>query len=88
MTLDLDEKILTHTKEVIGLSADDTSFDRDILTHINGSVGDLNQNGVGNLITVTKETTWRELQNPEQEKANDYFKMVPLYIALNTKHLS
>lgn len=85
--MDLNDKILTHIKEVIGLSADDTSFDTDILTHINGSVGELNQNGVGNAIVVDEDTTWRDLENPEQGDANDYFKMVPLFIALNTKIL-
>lgn len=83
--MELDGSILTHIKEAIGLSDDDDSFDIDILTHINASIGDLNQNGVGNIIDVDSETTWRELQNPNQEEGNQYFKMVPSYIALSTK---
>lgn len=85
--MDLDQTILAHIKEAIGLSDEDVSFDTDILTHINSSIGDLNQNGIGNIIDVNEETTWRELQNPEQEKGNEYFKMIPSYIALNTKIL-
>jgi len=85
--LDLDESILKHIKEAIGLSDEDKSFDTEVLTHINGSIGDLNQNGVGNPIDVDKNTTWRDLQNPQQKAGNVYFKMIPQYIALNTKVL-
>jgi len=39
--------ILTDTKKIIGISESDTSFDLDILTHINSTFSVLQQLGVG-----------------------------------------
>lgn len=40
------DSILNNTKSVCGISEDDTSFDSDILTHINDAVSDLSQLGI------------------------------------------
>lgn len=41
------ESILTNTKKMLGLEADDDSFDLDVITHINGVFSTLNDFGVG-----------------------------------------
>ncbi len=57
------ESILTSIKKLLMLDEDDTSFDADILMHINSVFSILNQLGVGpeNGFTITdKSTTWQE----------------------------
>ena len=41
------ESILTSTKKLLGIEDDDTSFDLDVLIHINTALAILNQLGVG-----------------------------------------
>lgn len=78
--------ILKDVKEAIGLDSESNDFDTDILMHINASIAELNQNGVGKFIIVTDSTqTWADLQDETQTIGNEYFKMVPLYIAVKTK---
>lgn len=43
----MENSILTSTKKVLGLSAEYTAFDQDIITHINSTFSILNQFGVG-----------------------------------------
>lgn len=43
----MDHSILNSTKKVLGLEADYTDFDTDILTHINSVFSTLNQLGIG-----------------------------------------
>lgn len=43
----MEQSILASTKKVVGVLADDTSFDQDILTHINSAFSTLVQLGVG-----------------------------------------
>lgn len=43
----MEESILTSTKQILGLAADYTVFDQDVLTHINAAFFVLNQLGVG-----------------------------------------
>lgn len=84
----LTNSILTDIRESLGLSADDNSFDKDIIPHINASIGKLNQNGIGRVVIVNNETTtWDDLQDPNQNESNQYFPMTHLFIALNTKVL-
>lgn len=85
MIVELTDKILTDIREAIGLSSEPSPFDNDLLMHINGAVGKLNQNGVGFPVVVTNTTTWEELQDPSQTEGNKYFQMVPLFITLSTK---
>lgn len=43
----MEQSILTSTKKILGLSADYTVFDFDIITHINSAFSVLSQLGVG-----------------------------------------
>ncbi len=84
----LTDSILENIRTAVGLSPTTSDFDTDLLMHINASIGKLNQNGVGKEILVTDVTaTWGDLQDPAQSDHNGYFKMVPLFIMLNTKLL-
>jgi hypothetical protein len=86
MTLELTNSILKDVRVMVGLSADTSDFDTDLLVHINSSISKLNQNGVGNFLLVTDDTsTWNDLQNPLQVEGNKYFNMVPTFIFLSTK---
>lgn len=78
--------ILRDVRTAVGLDADTTDFDTDLLIHINSSIAKLNQNGVGNILVVeNEEQKWIDLKNPEQTYGNQYFQFVPLFIVLNTK---
>ena len=43
----MEPSILVNTKKILGLNADYTSFDLDILTHINAAFSTLHQLGIG-----------------------------------------
>jgi hypothetical protein len=43
----MDESILNSTKKILGVDPGDTSFDLDIITHINSSFSVLNDLGIG-----------------------------------------
>lgn len=45
----MEQSILKSTKKILGIGPDDTSFDLDVLTHINSTFSDLQQIGVGPL---------------------------------------
>jgi hypothetical protein len=86
--MELTNSILKDTRESLGLSVDDNSFDKEIISHINSAIGKLNQNGVGKFISIKDElTTWEEFRDPNQTVGNDYFHMIPLYVTLSTKLL-
>lgn len=86
--MDVTKSILQDIREAVGLESTVTDFDTDLLMHINSSIGKLNQNGIGNFIVVTDDTsTWNDLMDPNQIDGNYYFKMVPLFIMLSTKLL-
>lgn len=58
------DSILTSIKKLLMLAEDDTSFDADIIMHINTVIAVLNQFGVGpdTGFTITDKTaTWQEL---------------------------
>ena len=85
--MELTDYILESVREGVGLTSTTSDFDTDLLMHINSSISELNQNGVGLPIVVDKTTTWEDFQDPSQIKGNVYFQFVPLFIALNTKIL-
>lgn len=86
--MNLTNSILKDVREALGLVGDDTSFDAELLMHINSAISTLNQNGVGNiLVVIDDKATWGHLQNPDQTAGNAYFQWVPLYIHLSTKLL-
>jgi FPC/CPF motif-containing protein YcgG len=43
----MEESILKSTKKMLGIGDDDTTFDHDILTHINAAFSHLQQLGIG-----------------------------------------
>lgn len=80
--------ILKDIRQAVGLTMDNKEFDNDLIPHINSSISELNQNGVGRFLVVNSEDqTWSDLIDPEQTEGNNFFPMVPLYIGLNTKLL-
>jgi hypothetical protein len=84
----LTNSVLVDIRKSVGLSPETSDFDTDLLMHINSSIGTLNQNGVGNDLLITDDTsTWGDLQKSTQMEHNNYFKMVPLFIMLSTKLL-
>lgn len=86
--MDVNSSILRDIRVAVGLAADSTDFDTDLLMHINAAIGKLNQNGVGNFLVVQNDQQkWLELQNPLQVEGNNYFQMVPLFITISTKLL-
>lgn len=57
------ESILDSIKQLLGISADDTNFDKDLILHINGALMIVNQLGVGpdDGYSITgKSNTWAE----------------------------
>jgi hypothetical protein len=86
--LDVNQSILQTVRSAVGLSSDTTDFDTELLMHINGAIGKLNQNGVGNFLVVDNEDQkWIDLQDATQVEGNKYFQMIPLFITLSTKLL-
>lgn len=64
------ESILTSTKRVLGLSENDTSFDLDIVTHINAAFSTLNQLGVGpedGFFIENNTSEWADLGLPANQ---------------------
>lgn len=60
----METSILNATKKVVGVSATDTSFDEDIIMHINTALATLNQLGVGpeGGFSIADDTaTWYQL---------------------------
>lgn len=55
----MESSILTSTKKILGIGADYTDFDLDIITHINSVFADLYQIGIGpeNGFMIEDETT-------------------------------
>jgi|SRR5881394_1807824 len=43
----MDQSILNSTKKILGIGPTDTSFDLDVLTHINSAFSNLTQLGIG-----------------------------------------
>lgn len=86
--MNLDEPIIKTIRGALGLDKEDTSFDSDLIMHINSTIGVLNQNGIGrSVLVVSEEQTWNDFINPEQTVGNEFFGMVPSYIMLRTKTL-
>lgn len=84
--MNVDNSILVDIRESVGLDPTNSSFDKELIPHINASIGKLNQNGVGKyLIVEGEEQKWSDLKNPDQVEGNNYFSSVPLFISLSTK---
>ena len=64
----MEQSILKSTKKILNLSVDDTSFDLDILTHINSAFSHLQQVGIGpeaGFVVEDAETEWGDFLNEE-----------------------
>jgi hypothetical protein len=84
--LDINSSILQSIRVAVGLNATTVDYDIDLLIHINGAIGKLNHNGVGNFLVVDGETQkWIDLQNPLQTEGNKFFQMIPQFIMLSVK---
>jgi hypothetical protein len=86
--LELANSILKDIRVAVGLAADVTDFDGELLPHINNAISELNQIGVGNpLVVIDDKQLWSDFQNPNQTDGNLAFQMVPQFIGLSTKML-
>jgi hypothetical protein len=59
----MEQSILNSTKKILGIGDDDTSFDLDIITHINSAFSILNDLGVGpeeGFVIEDEDTEWDE----------------------------
>jgi hypothetical protein len=64
----MEESILTSTKKILNVGADDLNFDLDIITHINSAFSTLNQLGIGpsNGFSIEDDSTeWSDYGVPE-----------------------
>lgn len=81
----MEESILKSTKKVLGLDADYTPFDLDVITHINASFSILNQLGVGPVdgFHIEDETDlWSDFVVPPNQ-----LYLVKTYVYLKTRSL-
>jgi hypothetical protein len=69
----MEQSILKSTKKILNVSEDDTSFDLDIITHINSAFSHLHQLGIGpdaGFVIEDDSAEWADFLNEES----------PLYI--------
>ena len=84
----VETSILKSVRSAVGLNAEDSSFDLELLMHINGSIMILHQNGIGMPIHVDdEETVWDDFKNPMQADANSMFSAAKTFIFIKTKIL-
>lgn len=79
----MNDSILITVKKLIGIHAEDESFDMDILIHINAALNALSQLGVGptdGFTIVDKEGSWSDLL-----LGNQLLEMAKSYVCLYTK---
>ncbi len=66
----MEQSILTSTKKTLGVSANYTAFDLDIITHINSALSTLNQLGVGPIggfMIEDSSSDWSDLDIPQNQ---------------------
>lgn len=80
--ISVNESILNSIKKLLNISKDDTSFDTDIIIHINSVITSLLQIGIGkeNFRVVDKDTKWTDYISKDENI--DYIKT---YIYLKVK---
>lgn len=69
----METSILNSTKKILGLDSEDTSFDLDIITHINSAFSILNQLGIGppSGFTIEDETAeWADFGVTDEPTLN------------------
>lgn len=86
MVVDDDGSILNNTKKLCGLPVEDTSFDLDILLHINSAFSTLNDLGIGpsdGFEIVGDDTTWADFLGINAKR----YSSVKSYIYLKVRML-
>lgn len=81
----MENSILTSTKKILGLAAEYTAFDLDVITHINTALSVLNQLGVGpaaGFVIEDQTPVWDDLGLPQNQ-----LNMVRTYIYLKVRML-
>lgn len=81
----MEQSILKSTKKILGLAADYTPFDLDVITHINASFSILNQLGVGPIDAFYIEdesAVWGDFDVPVNQ-----LNLVKTYVYLKTRYL-
>lgn len=81
----MEQSILTSTKKILGITADYTVFDLDIITHINAAFSILLQLGVGpedGFMIEDLTTEWEEFDIPSYQ-----LNLVKTYIFLKVRLL-
>lgn len=85
----MEQSILLSTKKILGIAADDTSFDLDVLTFINAAFSTLNDVGVGvtgGFVIDNPEFEWDEflaLSGIDDTQLND----IKTYVFLRVRML-
>lgn len=81
----MEESILKSTKKILGLDADYTPFDLDVITHINATFSILNQLGVGpeaSFFIEDETAVWADFGVP-----NNQLNLVKTYVYLKVRIL-
>lgn len=81
----MEDSILTNIKKILGVSADYTAFDMDILMHINSAFATLNQIGIGppeGFQIASDEEVWGDFVGEEPR-----YNAVKSYVYLKTRLL-
>ena len=81
----MEDSILISTKKILGIEANYTVFDLDIITHINSSLSIVCQLGIGPIEGLAIEdeyTDWTELDIPQNQLS-----MVRTYVFLRVRML-
>lgn len=80
----MEQSILTGTKKILGIEAEVTAFDHDVLTHINSAFSTLNQLGVGTpgqFLVEDESTEWAEFYDDDDSILN----LVRSYVFLKVR---
>lgn len=83
----METSILTSTKKVLGLAADYTAFDEDVMIHINSAFSTLTQLGIGpstGFMIEDRTSDWSEFVDMESDPQ---FNSIKSYVFLKTKML-
>lgn len=79
-----DVEILTSVKDFLGLSLDDSSFNKDLIIYVNGALDTLAQVGVGTSLEADDQSKWSLfIEDPEPATLG----MIRQYVCLNVKVL-
>lgn len=83
----METSILTSTKKVLGLAADYTAFDEDVMIHINSAFSTLTQLGIGPSIGFMIEDSSSDWSEFVDMDSDPQFNSVKSYVFLKTKML-